>query len=269
MGRIDMGSLADLKALLHQHGLAPCRAKGQNFLFPESIQRRIVQQIGAVPPMILEIGPGLGGLTQALRAEYPDSSLILMEKDVRFAEILAQRIPNSTLILGDALALDWMPYEGATLIGNLPYNVSVPLVLRYVRHADLFPQAIFMFQREVGQRIMALPKSKAYGRLSVMIQAYTKVSKVMDLPSSVFWPKPAVDSMLLQFHRLDPMNTLAFSDLEPVVAAAFQHRRKMMTYGLASLGIPLEEAPFQLRVRAEEVSVPEFIRLAQWVKTVR
>lgn len=249
--------LKSLKSLLARYSLSPEKDKGQHFLIHEPSLDAMAQHTEGASA-ILEIGPGVGCLTRVLPLHLP---LSLMEKDDRMEPLLRQEFPHAHVMITDACTADWTPFSGAQVVGNLPYNVSVPLLLRYLRFQELFSGALFMFQREVGLRIIAKPNTKAYGRLAVMAQTYSAPRWVLDVPAGAFWPIPRVQSCVIVFDKRSSLPSFSFSSLERVLGAAFENRRKMLHHNLKSLG--LTEHGLDGRLRAEALSVQDFWTLAQ------
>lgn len=263
--------LAPLRTRLNQYQITPQKALGQNFLFHEGTLQRIAHAVKA--PHVLEIGPGAGVLTRFL-LQKPGIHLQVIEKDARFLPLLqeldAHQADHFQILIGDALELPWQAHSPAAVVGNLPYNISVPLILKYLCHQHIFTEALFMVQREVAHRMMAVPRTKAYGRLSVMVQSQSQIEKVLDVPKAYFWPMPQVESMVV---RLRPLVTPALVDrglFSKLVEYAFQQRRKMIKKSLSSLldqyGILEKESWLQAHGidpawRAEELSVDQFCRL--------
>lgn len=263
-----------LKEKLEHHGILPRKERGQNFLFHIPTLQHIAAQC---PPdlRILEIGPGPGSLTFWFTPEQL-ATCILVERDPRFSPLLLEGLPpTATLIVEDALIVDWTQYVSTPtlVVGNLPYNVSVPILLRWLALGPLFPQAIFMFQAEVAMRILAACRTSAYGRLSIMAQHGTQVRELCKVPRQYFWPCPKVDSTLLHFQRKEGTQ-VPFELLEELVKDAFGHRRKMLKKNLTPFAIHhgvndvegwLLEHGISPQSRAEEISVQQFCALAQSV----
>lgn len=254
---MDLGTL---KSLLARYHLWPEKDKGQHFLAHRPSLEAIAQHVD-LATTLLEIGPGPGCLTHYLQKKGRPLSLI--EMDTRLEPLLREQFPNAQLIIGDACRVDWTPFAGGMVVGNLPYNVSVPLLLRYLKMQDLFTGAVFMFQREVGQRIVAKPNTKAYGRLSVMAQTYAQPRWVLDVPPGVFWPMPQVHSCVIAFDKPKVLPEFLWSSLERVVACSFENRRKMLHHNLKALTL---ETDYKIdgRMRAEALCVEDFWTLAQW-----
>ncbi len=260
----------------HQGHLARKRF-GQNFLVDMGIIDSIVDVIRPERgQQMVEIGPGLGALTEPLieRLATPDSPLHAVELDrdliarleTKFGERLA-------LHAGDALAFDFGSLvetrERPTLriVGNLPYNISSPLLFHLMSFAPIVVDQHFMLQNEVVERMVAEPGSKAFGRLSVMLQYRYVMDKMLDVPPESFQPPPKVDSAIVRMipfspEELAPVDERVFADL---VMAAFSQRRKMLRNTLSAYRerVDFEALGFDLARRAEEVSVDEYVRVAQ------
>ena len=257
-------NVPELKVLLSKHQITPSKAFGQNFLCHQPISERITALVEG--QKVLEIGPGPGALTQRL-AQVPGRQLVLIEKDSRFQPLLKEVVPTAELLIQDALDLEWEAYKGFTIVGNLPYHVSVPLMLAYIRHSSLLGPGLFMMQKEVAQRIVGRPSTSSYGRLSVMAQSYTQTRWVMDVPASAFWPMPGVDSAVVLFTPLCPAPDVRFCDLEKTVAQAFLNRRKMLHHNIKAPPSLWSELCIDSKRRAETLSIQEFLNLAQGLKT--
>ncbi|OJU73360.1 MAG: ribosomal RNA small subunit methyltransferase A [Alphaproteobacteria bacterium 40-19] len=282
--------------------ITPNKALGQNFLQDPRILQRLKEKIQLFAcdySFVLEIGPGMGALTKVLNPLFPHYHGL--EKDTRFQEALST-LPIQ-VVWGDALREDWKthsPCKTGMILGNLPYNISVPILLRWIHeYRATFPLALFMFQKEVGQRILAKPGSKDYGRLSILAQSTSRPSWVLDVPAGCFWPKPQIDSCVIQFQALaepfpfalspglnlehpDPEPStspgtdlgLELEILEEVVKHAFGQRRKMLKSSLKNFGarnlLNLEEwlksAGISHQQRAETVTVGQYIQLAFSIK---
>lgn len=222
---------------------------------------------------VLEVGPGPGGLTRAL-LQTKVRQVIAVERDPRCIAALRELAGDAggrlCLIEADALAFDLKDLgdERVAIVANLPYNIATALLLKWLRDLERICSLTLMFQREVAERLVAEPRSSAYGRLSVLVQWLCEVRAVMHLPAGAFIPPPKVSSSLV---RLVPRPTpLAPADrpaLEKVLAAAFGQRRKMLRSSLKAVcAAPedlLEAAGIAPTARAEEVDVEGFCRLAR------
>ena len=247
---------SELRQVLDQYHLSPHKQYGQHFLCDRRILEHTANAVQGT--RILEIGPGPGCLTRHLM-HVPDRHMVLVEKDVQFESLLRDLAPQAHLIMGDALHIRWCDYKGFGVAGNLPYNISVPLIVRFVKAAplDSLGPAVFMIQKEVADRLRARPSTKDYGRLSVMVQTYATVEKVVDVPPSSFWPMPKVRSCVVKIVLKNPCLPISFSQLEHVVHKAFACRRKMLRHAF-------KEAAFWKNVsidpkrRAETLTLEEF-----------
>ena len=253
------------------------KSLGQNFLSDPQILKKIVK--GAEPlegRTIIEVGPGPGGLSREI-IQYPCKEIILIEQDARcipYLEDLSSHFNgNFTLLNLDALKLPLHTFGSPPrkIIANLPYNISVPLLLQWLKHMEDFESLTLMFQKEVAKRIMAAPNTSDYGRLSVICQWKATVKKLFNLPPGAFLPPPKVTSTVLQLTPRHPREDVPWDALEKVVKAAFSQRRKMLRSSLKEL-IPspltlLEDAHINPERRAEDLSVQEFCTLAAlWEK---
>jgi 16S rRNA (adenine1518-N6/adenine1519-N6)-dimethyltransferase len=239
---------------------------GQHFLADEAIVDAIVEAVDPRPgDTLVEIGPGLGALTAPLLARA--RRLVAIELDRDLAARLRGRA-GLELIEGDALAVDYVGLAqrlGAPLriVGNLPYNISTPILFRLLDAADRVRDQHAMLQREVVERMVAEPASKAYGRLSVMLQWRYEMERLLDVPPSAFDPPPQVDSAVVRMWPRAGIDASLRATLEALVACAFSQRRKLLRHTLGRwLEARQAAVAFDLRRRAEEVPVPEYVALA-------
>ena len=271
----EPAALPPLREIIARHGLNARRQLGQNFLLDLNLTQRIARAAGDMRGRtILEIGPGPGGLTRALLATEA-IRVVAVERDPRcipalqeLAEVFGSRLQ---VIEADALAIDEAELTAgapARLVANLPYNIATVLLLKWLRRPNLFESYTLMFQKEVADRLLAEPRSKAYGRLTVMTQWRCEVRRLFDLPPRAFTPPPKVTSTVVQLvPRATPLAPAEPAILERVVAAAFGQRRKMLRAALRTLAA--EPEPLLLRAgiaptaRAEELSVEQFCALAR------
>ena len=258
--------LPPLRDVISGLGLSARKSLGQNFLLDLNLTRRIAREAGPLAgETVLEIGPGPGGLTRALLLEGA-AEVIAIERDERCLPALEEiaRASGGRLVIhhGDALAVDEAHLLGGRkvhVVSNLPYNVGTPLLIKWLT-ASPWPawycSLTLMFQREVAERIVAVPGGDAYGRLSVISQWRTKPRILFDVNRSAFTPPPSITSSVVRFDLL-PMarGDAAVSDLETVTAAAFGQRRKMLRSSLRALGpfsdAVLAEAGIEPTARAE------------------
>lgn len=252
-------------------GQAPKKSLGQHFLHDAGICRRIVNLLTPVAgDQILEIGPGPGALTGEL-LQAPHAKLLLIEKDIYWAEERAKS-GGAEVLRMDALKFDWACLGGSgewKLIGNLPYNVASPLIWDILDQCACWQQAVFMVQKEAGQRLAASPGSKAYGALSVWAQCHARVKLEFCIGPGAFRPPPKVDSAVMLFEPL-PERRKAPERLGPLLKICFQQRRKQLgsiLRGMPQLLAGLAELGIAARARPEEVTAREFWQLAElWGK---
>ena len=278
-----------LKEIIALFQLSAKKSLGQNFILDPILLDRIAGLVleGLDNRNVLEIGPGPGGMTQALLQN--GARVLAVEKDercVRALQLLKEEYPSSLEILeGDALFLnekevvseffclsekDFLSWKKRpSLAGNLPYNISTRLLLKWLREIQLFSRLTLMFQKEVGARLKAAPSDPSYGRLSVLTQWLCRVEEVLSLPAGVFTPSPKVDSVLVRLTpREKPLAPADFSCLEKVTAAAFGQRRKMLRSSLKSLGNAEEfcaAAGVEPTLRAENVPVEAYCAMARFL----
>ena len=265
-----MGTLRDTVA---RHGLDARKSLGQHFLLDEALCVRIAALAGDLTGRhVLEVGPGPGGLTRALRAT-PAARVLAVELDRRavaaLAELAAAHPGRLDVAEADALTVDPAAALSAPrrIIANLPYNVATPLLVRWLRGAAAVEGMTLMFQQEVAERICAAPDTEAYGRLGVLAQWRCRASFLLRLPPGAFSPPPKVWSAVVGLvpHPEDPGPEL-FAAMERLTAAAFGQRRKMLRGSLKPLGgaeALLDAAAISGERRAETLSVAEFDRLAR------
>ena len=273
--------LPPLRDVIRDHELRAKKSFGQNFLLDLNLTRKIARTAGDLTnSVIFEVGPGPGGLTRALLAEGA-KRVVAVEMDSRCLPALDQVSKayggRLTVIEGDALDVDALallaPTEGDVprIIANLPYNVGTALLVKWLTAENWKPwyaSLTLMFQKEVADRIVAKPGTKAYGRLSVLAQSRGKVRIAMKVPAAAFTPAPKVESAVIHYEPTEPsLPNVAFKDIERVVAQAFSQRRKMLRASLKGLDVSalelLEAAGLDPTDRAENISVTEFTKLAQ------
>ena len=269
--------LPPLREVIARHGLAARKALGQNFLLDLNLTGRIARVAGPLEGHdVIEVGPGPGGLTRAL-LDNGARRVIAIERDKRciaaLEEVAAAYPGRLTLVEGDALETDMAALvdRPARIVANLPYNIATPLLVGWLQTEPWppwFSSLTLMFQREVAERIVALPGSKAYGRLGVLAQWRTRPRILFDVDRRAFTPPPSVTSSIVELlPRQAPLATAAPQALEKVVAAAFGQRRKMLRASLTSLGrdplAMIAAAGAQPTQRAEELTVEQFCALAR------
>ncbi|MFC0081499.1 16S rRNA (adenine(1518)-N(6)/adenine(1519)-N(6))-dimethyltransferase RsmA [Aciditerrimonas ferrireducens] len=265
----------DVPFWLRSAGLRPSRALGQHFLADANTARRIVRLAALTPgERVLEIGPGLGALTRAL--VEAGAQVRALEADRHLLPVLAQTVAplGVEVVLGDACQVDWTtlaPPPGPwAVVANLPYNVAVPIVMGLLETAPQVTRLVVMVQREVADRLVAGPGSKAYGAVSVLVAYRARARRLGAVPATVFVPRPKVASALVALERreqpaLDLPGPLE-ARLVTLVRAGFGHRRKTLRQALAGL-VPEDgflAAGVDPRARAETLDLEAWGRLARW-----
>ena len=273
---------AEIHELLLANDLHPSRALGQNFVADGNTVRRIVRLAGIEPgTRVVEIGAGLGSLTLAL--VEAGAVVTAVEIDRHVLPVLRGQVEplGVHVVEADALTVDFAallgPEPGWSLVANLPYNVAVPLVMRVLEEAPQVSSLLVMVQREVGERMAARARDEAYGAVSVKVAYWTTASVVGKVSSSVFIPKPRVESVLVRMDRRDHVAALDaggalgpgspdYERLFAVVKGGFAHRRKMLRRSLEHLVTPdaFAGAGIAPTARAEELGLEEWERLAWW-----
>ncbi len=278
MSQID--SLPALREVIAANDLSARKSLGQNFLLDLNLTAKIARQAGPLDGCdILEIGPGPGGLTRGLLAEGA-RFVLAIEKDRRCLTALHQ-ISNAyperlTVLEGDALSIDPLQYltRPIKVAANLPYNIGTELLIRWLtppKWPPFWTSLTLMFQREVADRIVAQPGSKAYGRLALLAQWRCDPQIVMSLPPEAFTPPPKISSAVVHFTALPaPRFPADPKVLERVIAMAFNQRRKMLRSALKGLGPDIEDrlvaAGLKPTERAEQVSLEGFCNLARQIQ---
>lgn len=271
----DIDALPPLREVIAAHELRATKALGQNFLLDMNITDRIARQAGDMSAhTVIEIGPGPGGLTRSL-LRAGAGKVIAIEFDRRAVAALQSLVEASQgrlqVIEGDALAADIMalaPSGPRMIIANLPYNIATPLVIGWLKKLredpDFVDRMLLMFQREVSDRLTAPSGGKEYGRLGVVAQWLCEVKRAYDLPPSAFTPAPKVSSAVVSFtpRRFSGAQP-AFETVEKITAASFGQRRKMLRSSLGEYAKLLEITGIQGDLRAEQLPVADFIKLAQ------
>ena len=248
----------------------PRKRLGQHFLHDRNIIRRIIEEIAPHETSpVVEIGPGPGALTIPLLKLVSELDVIEVDRDLAGElEFTCRELGNLNIHVADALEIDFCKLKPGKLIivGNLPYNISTPLLFHLLTQVNCIKYMLFMMQLEVVNRICAMPGTKEYGRLSVMVQSVCNVKKAFNIPPGAFKPPPKVESSLIRLvpdnHRTSRINNRTiFSD---IVKQAFNHRRKTIRNSLNGIVDKpvLEQAGVNPALRAENLSVEDFIRLA-------
>jgi len=272
-----MEKLPPLKDVISKHQLRAKKSLGQNFLLDLNLTSKIARYAGNLDQFdILEIGPGPGGLTRSLLNEGA-RKVVAIEKDSRCIEALEEiqaTFPGRLKLLqGDALSTNASEHlaDPVRIIANLPYNIGTELLVRWLTSKtwpSFWQSMTLMFQKEVANRIVASPGSKAYGRLSVMSQWRCDTKIAFNVPASAFTPPPKVESTLVHFESLkQPKFPAEVEVLEFVVSKAFNQRRKMLRGALKGYFQNVEEGLLSIGVlptkRAEDITVQEYCAMSQ------
>ena len=272
-----MEKLPPLKDVISRHQLRAKKSLGQNFLLDLNLTSKIARYAGNLDQFdILEIGPGPGGLTRSLLHEGA-RKVVAIEKDNRCIEALEEvqaTFPGRLKLLqGDALSTNASEHlaDPVRIIANLPYNIGTELLVRWLTSKtwpSFWQSMTLMFQKEVANRIVASPGSKAYGRLSVMSQWRCDTKIAFNVPATAFTPPPKVESTLVHFEALkEPKFPAEVEVLEFVVSKAFNQRRKMLRGALKGYFQNVEEGLVSIGVlptkRAEDITVQEYCAMSQ------
>jgi len=240
---------------------------GQHFLVDDGVLRDIVRAIDPRPGEVLvEIGPGLGALTNVLAPKTDRLTVIELDRDLaaRLRKRAELNVVESDVLKVDFSALAVQLGQPLRVVGNLPYNISSPILFHLLDHVDHIVDQHFMLQKEVVDRMAATPGSKDFSRLSVMLQWRYDIESLLDVPPDAFDPPPRVDSAVVRMTPLKQPPAIDIARFGELVSVAFSQRRKMLrnTLGhwIEAQGI---DTPFDLQRRAEEVPVAEYVALAQ------
>lgn len=272
-----MEKLPPLKDVISRHKISAKKSLGQNFLLDLNLTSKIARYAGNLEQSdVLEIGPGPGGLTRSLLNEGA-RKVVAIEKDTRciaaLEEVQTQFTGKLKIVQGDALSTEVRQYltHPVQIIANLPYNIGTELLVRWLNSTtwpSFWQSMTLMFQKEVANRIVASPGSKAYGRLSVMAQWRCNTKIAFNIPATAFTPPPKVESSIVHFEALkEPRFPAEVNKLEFVVSKAFNQRRKMLRGALKGHFKNVEEGLLAIGVvptkRAENVTIQEFCLMAQ------
>ncbi len=254
---------------------------GQHFLHERGIIDKIVQAVDPKPgDRLVEIGPGQGAITFPLLDRHRELTVIEFDRDLIFPLTEAARAHGTLEVIHrDVLTVDFTAlarngsdeYGQIRLVGNLPYNLSSPILFHALEHAAAIRDMHFMLQKEVVDRMAAGPGSKVYGRLGVMLQAYCHVTPLFDVPPGAFRPPPKVDSAVVRLvpRKPDTITIVDHTVYASVVRDAFGQRRKTLRNALSNLcdGATIEAAGVRPDARAEQIEVADFVRLANHLAT--
>ena len=275
--------MVSIKQELRDYGLFPKKRLGQHFLVDRNILRKVIQAAGVgKEDVVLEVGPGLGEMTLALARSV--KRVIAVEIDARLAEVLRDKLadfPNVTVVRSDILKVDFEDFLGkegqpVKVVANLPYQISTPLLFRFIEAKEVFSAFTLMLQREVAERMVAPAGGKDYGPLSVFVQLFLDVSIRFLIKPSAFSPAPKVESAAVHMvWKEKPMIEKEEEEwFRRVVKACFGYRRKTLLNALKhselslreSAASRMEKAGIDPQRRPETLTIKEFIRLAETLK---
>lgn len=250
----------------------PRKRFGQNFLQNQHIIDAILRAFHAgATDNVIEIGPGLGALTKPLLQRLNNLTAIEIDTDLQaHLAAMPEAFGKLHLVKADALTIDYSQWgKHLRIIGNLPYNISTPLLLHLLQYAPYIDDMHFMLQKEVVERLAAQPGCKAYGRLSVVVQYLCDVENLFTVPPTAFHPQPKVDSAIVRLvpHQASPYETIKFADLERLVACAFSMRRKTLANNLKKV-MDIQELSrlgIDPSLRPEQISVTEYVQIAKFI----
>ncbi|MEC8404358.1 MAG: 16S rRNA (adenine(1518)-N(6)/adenine(1519)-N(6))-dimethyltransferase RsmA [Pseudomonadota bacterium] len=266
------------KKNLELSGINPSKKLGQNFIFDKNILNKITSLINPdACDLVIEIGPGLGGLSEALLNNNV-KKILLVEKDRQFTQLLNAlklKYPDQIdIIFEDAINFnfDIENYKNITIISNLPYNVATKILTTLINahySTNKLKNMVLMFQKEVAQRITANYNDKHYGRLSIISQYLYQCNVEFDLNPAVFYPKPMVDSSIVSFKSLERKSGPDIKMLESITRAAFSQRRKKIRTSLKNIISETDLAErlnIDVNLRAEQLSVNEYLKISEYLE---
>lgn len=272
--KTDYKDIPSPKEIVDSFKLRAKKSLGQNFLLDLNITTKITNNAGHLEGKnVIEIGPGPGGLTQAL-LRTSANHIYAIEKDDRFIEAFAPILKayesKFTILHTDAMNVNIEEVCEAprAIVANLPYNIATPLLVGWLEKIEHIDSMTLMFQKEVAERICAKPRTKAYGRVSIISQWLCDCEIRFDLPPEAFTPAPKVTSSIVHFIPRERNDNIKFETMEKITHAAFGQRRKTIRKSLSSLTKErtdeiLEKAEIDPRARAEELTIDKFIILAE------
>jgi len=251
---------------------APRKRFGQHFLADQSIVHRIVAALAPSKMQhLVEIGPGQGALTFPVLNLAGHLDVVELDRDlIPVLEERNRKHQDLRIHVGDALTFDFATLHNderlLRIFGNLPYNISTPLIFHLLNYASIVDDMLFMLQKEVAERLQAKPNESAYGRLSVMVQYHCTVELLFNVPASAFYPPPQVESSIVHLipHRQYPAQAKDFKLFETLVKHAFAQRRKTLRNSLKQWVSDATWESVQIRsdLRAENLSVADFVHLS-------
>jgi len=267
--------LSEIRAALKEIGVSPVKTLGQNFLHDQNLARWIVDQAQITPQdYVVEIGPGLGSLTKFLLEK--GGHVLAIEKDARLAKFLRSRFADDRLeiVHSDALKFDpriLFEHRCVKLIGNLPYNISSPLLMKFIQYPSPISLHLLMLQKEMARRLSASPSTHDYGALTLRVQLQHRVKYLRTVPATVFLPRPDVDSAVIRVEPRDPIELPAHDHelLLKLIRIGFSQRRKqlrkLLREYISDWDTIASRLNIDLNARAEELSLLQWIALANCV----
>lgn len=248
--------------------LKPKKSLGQHFLHDANILRNICASVAAKKDeRVIEIGPGEGALTRFLVHQFED--VLAIEIDNRAVNLLAEQLPDLKVIHADILNINWddvlKPEGKNVIVGNIPYYITSPILFKVMDAGAVIRRAVFLMQKEVAERLVASPGSKAYGILSVQAQLFGKVDYLFTVSRHVFHPKPNVESAVISFEPHAETLSVKSDHLKKVVRTAFNQRRKKLSNSLKSLIKDPKSLDFDLNLRPDQLQPSDYIKLTQEV----
>jgi 16S rRNA (adenine1518-N6/adenine1519-N6)-dimethyltransferase len=257
--------------------IKPLKRFGQNYLLDSNILNKIVKEIDPAPEdNIVEIGPGRGALTAKLFQKV--KSLTAVEIDIRVIEELQQKFPGLKLIADDFINLNLQNFKGnkdnkLRIVGNIPYNLTSPILFHLIKYADIIQDTVLMVQHEVAKRMIALKGTKDYGILSVILKYFCDTEYCFKVSPNVFFPRPKVDSAVVHicFKDKNHVHDEKQSFIN-IVKASFGNRRKTLKNSLSNSifkELNFADSGIDLSLRAEQLEVEDFIRLAEFTRNYK
>jgi len=269
--------LSEIRATLKEIGVSPTKALGQNFLHDQNLARSIVDQAQIIPEdYVVEIGPGLGALTRFILEK--GVRVLAIEKDARLAKFLRLRFNNERLEILNIDALKFDPrvlftHRRVKLIGNLPYNISSPLLLKFLESPSPISLYLLTLQKEMAMRLSASPCTHDYGALTLRVQLHHRVKYLRSIPATVFLPRPDVDSAVVRLESRDPIEMPAHDHelLLKLIRIGFSQRRKQLRKLVREYARDWNTLASCLNIdpnaRAEELSLLQWIGLANYISS--
>ena len=264
-------NLPTIQETLKKNKVKIKKTLGQNFLFDLNLTDKIVKQSKPFASTIIEVGSGPGSLTRSI-LKIKSAIVFAIDKDIQSEKMLRELNiiykDRLRIVIDDALNYPiWNLGEAPRqVIANLPYNVGTKMLVTWLKHIKNFDLLTLMFQKEVAERIVAKPGSKNYGRLSILTNWLTESSKLFDVPSEAFIPRPKVKSSVIQLKPLSkPLYDVSFEALEKITHLAFSQRRKMLRSSLRGINGKkiLEDLNISPNLRPENLSIIDFCKLAE------